>query len=274
MDEIEDLLIAANDGDDEEEEAAGWLMTYGDLMTLLLCFFVLLFSMSETKQDEFFQLMQSMRAALGQDVVPEAGTREGLTMINKEEEKQPIAVDELGGMIQAELDSIKKEAEEFILTNSLEGDVSVKVEKRGAVITVSDMLLFPPAKAEFNKEGEELLGKIAEMLKQFDYHIQVEGHTDSVPISGKQFKSNWELSANRACEIVRYLISKGIPPEKLSAEGFAEFRPVADNSTPEGRAKNRRVEIVYKRTKIEDTIYEQLEKRNSEPVQAVQDTIF
>ncbi len=273
MEDYEDLLMDTDDGDEGEEEA-GWLMTYGDLMTLLLCFFVLLFSMSETKQDEFFQLMQSMKSALGTDVVPEAGTRKGLTMIDKEAEKEVIAVDELGGMIQAELDSIKSEVEELIITNSLEGDVSVKVEKRGAVITVSDMLLFPPAKAEFNLAGEDILTKIADMLKQFDYHIQVEGHTDSEPISDKQFKSNWELSANRACEIVRYFISKGIPPDKLSAEGFAEYRPIADNSTAEGRAKNRRVEIVYKRTKIEDEIYKNLEEENSLTVPAVQDTIF
>ncbi len=244
------------------EEGAGWLMTYGDLMTLLLTFFILLFSMSETKMDKFAQLVQSLRSAIGKEDVPMAGTREGLEMLKMSGESKPEAVDELGGMVQAELDSIQSEVEEFILKNKLGGQVQVKQDGRGAVITISDLVLFPPGETEINPEGLDILDKVKDMLKQFKYHIKVEGHTDNRPINTELFPSNWELSANRASRIVRYLIENGIPPEQLSAEGFAEYRPIADNKSVEGRAKNRRVEIVYERGAIERMKMEEFEKKS------------
>ena len=132
------------------------------------------------------------------------------------------------------------------------------------MITISDVMLFPPAETRFQPGGEELLSKVAEMLKQFDYHIQIEGHTDSVPISGK-FKSNWELSANRACEVVRILIAEGISPDKLSAEGFAQYRPIGDNDTEEGRARNRRVEfVILEQQKVEMIVDDEGEELGAE----------
>lgn len=243
-----------DDFEDSGEESGGWLMTYGDMMTLLLTFFVLLFTMSETKMDTFAQLVESLRSSIGKEDVPQAGTREGLTMLDVEGESKPNAVDELGALVAAEMDSIQSEVEEFILKNKLGGSVKVKQDGRGAVITISDIVLFPPGKTEINKGADSLLLKIKDMLKQFQYHIKIEGHTDNVPIHNEQFPSNWELSANRASKIVRFLIENGIPPEQLSAEGFAEYRPIASNDTPEGRAQNRRVEIVYERGSIENVV--------------------
>ncbi len=241
--------------DDDMEDSNGWLMTYGDMMTLLLTFFILLFAMSETKMDDFAQLMESLKSAIGKQEVPEAGTREGLEMLNREaKEKKPNAVDELGAMVNKELENIKSDVEEFIMKNKLAGKVKVEMDGRGAVITISDVLLFPPGTTTINPDGESVLKEVKDVLKQFDYHIKVEGHTDNVPISTLQFPSNWELSANRASKIVRFFIANGIPPEQLSAEGFAEFRPIATNDTPEGRAQNRRVEIVYERTSVENEI--------------------
>ncbi|MFQ6604304.1 MAG: flagellar motor protein MotB [Fidelibacterota bacterium] len=251
MSEEETQPYIPDDEPESGEEGAGWLMTYGDLMTLLLTFFILLFSMSETKMDKFAQLVQSLRSAIGKEDVPMAGTREGLEMLNMGTESKPEAVDELGGMVQAELDSIQSEVEEFIMKNKLGGQVQVKQDGRGAVITISDLVLFPPGETAINPEGLDILNKVKDMLKQFDYHIKVEGHTDNRPINTELFPSNWELSANRASRIVRYLIENGIPPEQLSAEGFAEYRPVGNNNTVEGRNKNRRVEIVYERGSIE-----------------------
>lgn len=253
--EEQEVELPVSDFEQEEEGAAGWLMTYGDMMTLLLCFFVLLFAMSETEMQSWTQLVNSLKVAIGKQSVPEAGTREGLQMTTRGISLSRIdAVDELGGMVIKELDGIESKVKEFILTNSLGGQVKVDQDGRGAIITISDMLLFPPARAEFNTDGEELLVKIGEMLKQFDYHIKVEGHTDGISISSERYKSNWELSTSRASEIVRFFIENGIPPEQLSAEGFAEFRPVASNDTPEGRAQNRRVEIVYERAKIRQRV--------------------
>ncbi|MFQ6614385.1 MAG: flagellar motor protein MotB [Fidelibacterota bacterium] len=240
--------------DDGGGDDAGWLATYGDMMTLLLCFFVLMFAMSETKMDKFAELMQSLKSGIGKQQVPESGTREGLSMMNIESESKPNAVDELGGMVKAQMDSIESSVEEFVMKNKLGGQVKVKQDGRGAVITISDVILFPPGEADFVTAGADVMAKISELLKQFPYHIKIEGHTDNVPIHTKDFPSNWELSANRASKIVRYLIEHGIDPNQLSCEGFAEYRPVASNDTPEGRAKNRRVEIVYERGEIEKKV--------------------
>jgi len=239
-------------GADEEDGASpGWLATYGDMMTLLLCFFVLLFAMSETQMYAFTQVVDSLKAAIGKQQIPEAGTREGLVMINRDSKmSKPDAVDELGGLVVKELDAITSEVQEFIMKNSLEGQVKVNEDERGAVITISDMVLFATGKAEFNEAGKELLLQISDMLRQFDYHVKVEGHTDSEPINSERFKSNWELSTSRASAIVRFFIENRLPPNQLSAEGFAEFRPVNTNETEVGRAQNRRVEIVYERSKV------------------------
>jgi len=199
-----------------------------------------------------------LKQALGKEQVPEAGTREGLQMKTIEKKPEPEAVDELGGMVRKELDSIRTKVNEFIFKNKLAGKVKVETGERGAVITISDVILFPPGKTDINEGADTLLDKIADLLKQFDYHIKVEGHSDNQPIHNDLFPSNWELSANRASKIVRYFISKGLPPDRFSAEGFAEFRPIASNDTPEGRAKNRRVEIVYERSSIEKEMRKRL----------------
>jgi len=254
--------------DDDTSGGDSWLATYGDMMTLLLCFFVLMFAMSETKMDRFAELMASLKSGIGKQQVPEAGTREGLSMMNVETQAQPNAVDELGGMVKVQMDSIESKVEEFVMKNKLGGQVKVKQDGRGAVITISDIILFPPGEADFVTSGEDIMKKISELLKQFNYHIKIEGHTDNVPIHTKEFPSNWELSANRASKIVRYLIEQGIDPSQLSCEGFAEYRPVASNDTPEGRAKNRRVEIVYERGYIEKTVKSLLEAKQEEISQA------
>jgi chemotaxis protein MotB len=244
--------------EDEEDvpvEGAGWMATYADMVTLLFAFFVLLFAMSSTQQDSFKELIQSLRSALGVQMVPEAGTREGLVMQKiPEEAPRPQAVDEAGGMVQKELDAIVSEVHELIMFNQLGGKVRVVENGSGATITISDLLLFPAGRAQMSEEGLHMMKKIYKILAQFSYRIKIAGHTDNVPIRTDQFASNWELSANRACEVVRFLIDSGIDPHLISAEGFAEYRPVASNDTPDGRAQNRRVEIIYERQAIQEKI--------------------
>ncbi len=238
----------------EEEEGGGapeWVVTFSDMMSLLLCFFVLLFSMSTIEKDKFKELALSLQSALGVDEVPQAGTREGLEMKKHEAEAKPEAVDELGGMIKKEMNDIKSNVEEFIVKNQLGGQVNAKVDGRGVVITISDVVLFPAGEAEINPEASQLMEKLKDLLQEFHYRVRVDGHTDDVPIHTDKYPSNWELSAARASRIVRYFIENGVAPERLSAQGFAEFHPLVDNSTPENRGKNRRVEIVYTREAME-----------------------
>lgn len=237
---------------DDSDEGGGdeWLATYGDMVTLLLCFFVLMFAMSSVQKESFEQLVQSMKEAIGKQEIPESGTREGLIMKDVPEDQKINALDELGGMIDKDLDNVVSEVRELIMFNKLQGKVRVEKDDFGAKITLSDVLLFPTGKAEMTSAGRDLMKQIQEILKQFSYHVKILGHTDNVPIRTEKFKSNWELSANRACEVVRLLIKQGLDPELLSAEGYAKYRPLAPNDTAEGRAKNRRVEIVYDRQYI------------------------
>ncbi len=240
--------------DEEESEGEGWIVTFSDLMSLLLTFFILLYSMSTVEVSKFKQLMKSVQSALGVQQVPEAGTREGLEMLDHDGESQPDAVDELGGMVQKELQEIQSKVEEFIIKNKLGGKVSVEVGERGAVITISDVVLFPEGEAKFTRQAQPILKKLTELLKEFPYQVRVEGHTDNVPIHNSKYPSNWELSSARASEIVRFFIRHGVDPKRLVAAGYAHYRPIADNSTPEGRARNRRVEIVYVRENMEKTM--------------------
>ncbi len=136
------------------------------------------------------------------------------------------------------------------------GDERVKLEMadRGLVITFVAEVLFDSGKSQIKSEGKEILQKIANVLKKEtpDNEIGIEGHTDNEPIKHSGFKSNWELSTARATEVLHYLVDNGkLNPEKLSATGYGEFRPVTNNDTPEGRQKNRRVEIIIKPMKIE-----------------------
>lgn len=234
------------------EGAPGWMATFADLVTLLMCFFVLLFAMSTTQQETYKELVQSLRSALGAQAVPETGTREGLTMhaVPSEPETENQQIDELGAMIEKELDDIVSEVRELVLFNKLGGEVSVTKTEDGVVITMSDLLLFAEGGTKLSDKGHDILKKVAVVLAKLAYHVKIKGHTDSEPISSAQFPSNWELSSARASTVVRLLVQNGVPPFYVSAEGYAQYHPVATNDTAQGRARNRRVEIVYERDSI------------------------
>jgi len=125
------------------------------------------------------------------------------------------------------------------------GQLTVSIEQGRIVINLPDNVLFKTGSARVNPEGQEALKQIADLLKEFsDRRFQVEGHTDNVPIKSSRFPSNWELSTARALSVVHLMVEQGVAPENVSAAGFGEFHPRADNETPEGRALNRRIEII------------------------------
>lgn len=245
-----------------EEEGGGlpgWMATFADLVTLLMCFFVLMFAMSTIQEETFKELVQSLKSALGVQQVPETGTREGLIMPSTpseepSKEKDDSAMDEIGGMVQKEVEEIVSDVKELVMFNKLGGNVKVEENDDGAVITISDVLLFKPGAGSMNEKGLPVMAKIAKVLKQFSYPIKVSGHTDDIPIKTEKFPSNWELSATRASDVVRFLITQGVDPALISAEGRAEFAPLTNNKTAKNRARNRRVEIVYERGSIAKSI--------------------
>lgn len=232
--------------------APEWMCTFSDLVTLLMCFFVLLFAMSTTQQETYKELVQSLRSALGSQAVPESGTREGLTMhaVPSEQPSENQQIDELGGMIEKELEEIVSEVRELVLFNKLGGEVSVTKTEDGVVITMSDLLLFAQGGATLSDKGQDILQKVASVLSKLAYRVKIKGHTDAEPISSALYPSNWELSSARASTVVRLLIQNGVSPQYVSAEGYAQYHPVATNDTAQGRARNRRVEIVYERDSI------------------------
>lgn len=237
--------------DEVEEGAPTWIVTFADLVTLLMVFFILLFAMGTIEDEKFRQIKESLKDALGEDTIPEAGIREGLDVVKQIlDEKTVHAVDEVGAMVAKEIEEIASEVEEFVYKNKLSGQVEVSSDERGAVITLSDTVLFPPGAARMTFKGRETIKQIFDLLKQFDYQVKIEGHTDNIPIRTEIFPSNWELSAHRAAEVARMLVDEGFPPHHLSIEGFAGYRPKVANDSPQNRAVNRRIEIVYQRGSI------------------------
>ncbi len=246
---------------EEEEEAEehecpegspAWVMTFADLVTLLMVFFILLFAMGSIEDEKWRQIKSSLRDALGQEEIPEAGVREGLDVIkeNKLDEATIHAIDEVGAMVAKEVEEIASEVEEFVFKNKLAGKVDVSADERGAVITLSDTVMFPPGKSRMTYTGDEIIKQVFDILKQFSYQVKIEGHTDNAPIRTERFPSNWELSAARAAEVARKLVRAGFNPTQLSIEAFAQYRPKVPNDSREGRATNRRIEIVYQRGSI------------------------
>lgn len=230
-------MMPANGG-----SSGSWLTTYGDMVTLLLTFFVLLFSFSTLDLERFRAVMQSFQGSLG---VLESG-------MTISDQASIAGRDSPMGQL-FEQNPLERELAEDVLyalsalqaTLGLQDSFWIEFTERGLVIHFTDRVLFDTGKAELKPEARELLAVLAGQLKDLPQAIRVEGHTDNVPIHNAVFPSNWELSAARAVGVVRYLIEAGgIDPRRLAAVGYGEYRPIASNETAEGRARNRRVDIV------------------------------
>jgi len=245
-----------------DEGAPAWVMTFADLVTLLMVFFILLFAMGTIEEKKWRQIKESLRHALGVETIPEAGIREGLEVRKSElDENAVTAVDEVGAMVAKEVEQIISEVEEFVFKNELAGQVQVASDERGAVITIADVVLFSPGQARMTPQGKEVIRQTFRLLNQFRYKVKIEGHTDDAPIHTERFPSNWELSASRAAEVARMFVESGFRAEDLSIEGFAQYRPKFPNDSPANRAANRRIEIVYQRGSIENRMVDVLRRK-------------
>lgn len=224
----------------------GWLTTYSDLVTLLLCFFILLFSFSSVDAEKFRSIMASFQGGSG---VLEGGTSLDI----------PINTIEDYVDIEADLKSLIENLDEYAETLGLGERLEIKAEERGIVIRFMDNVLFDSGSAEIKPESLEILKSVAEMLNREEFskrQIKVEGHTDSDPIlRSAKFPTNWELSSARATNVLRYLVEvENIEGNRISSSGYSYYRPILPNDTPENKAKNRRVDIVI----LKDS-YEELE---------------
>lgn len=217
--------------------APGWMLTYGDMVTQILIFFVLLFSFSKVDQGKFGSAMISIQGALG--VLP------GNTAIVDSGESGSASTS-LPTMTEADFGQLEQ-AERLIRDQlgSTEGVELTIEDDRGLVVRMKDSVLFDSGQADLKPAAMAVLARLAETVKGLPNQIRIEGHTDDRPIRTVRYPSNWELSTARATNVIRYLIEQcGLSPKRLSAAGYGEYRPVADNSSEAGRARNRRVDIV------------------------------
>ena len=231
-----------------EEQKTGapeWMSTYGDMMTLLLCFFVLLFSFATLDVQKFQAIAQSMNGSLG--VLDSGMTLSMEPLVNSFPADSPNEEVE-------EFRQLYEQMSEYIKENNLESSITLRLDERGLLVRFMDDVLFESGKADLTPKAREIINKVSEIIRQNNKNIRVEGHTDNVPINTFRFPSNWELSTTRAVNVVKYLIEeRGIEAKRMSASGYSDQHPVDDNDTSEGRQKNRRVDMVILREEENDT---------------------
>jgi chemotaxis protein MotB len=230
-------------GQAKEVKRAGWLTTFNDMVTLLMVFFVLMFSLSRIDTKKMADLQYALQSGFGI-------LREGKQISIAVQDGQPVK----------DMSHIKTQAEgrrgimgpsmqqtiEAAL-DSLDADIGIQVifTEQGAHLSFEDGVLFDFGRAAISTKGYAVLDEIADVVRKMPYPIRVEGHTDNVPIHTKRFPSNWELSTARAVNVLKYFADAGrMDPRRLSAVGYGESRPLVANDSPRHRAKNRRVEIV------------------------------
>jgi chemotaxis protein MotB len=224
------------------ENAERWLLTYADLITLLMVFFVVLYSMSQADSTKFKRISAALQQAFNVDVLQ----GQAAASIEDGSSKPTQPVDDLISDTQVPQVARLKDKIESVLQGSTQTpDVTVGVDKEGVVIRLSGSYLFDSGRAELKPNSLAVLDAVATELRLAENDIRVDGHTDSTPlVDSPRYPTNWELSAARALAVTRYLSeTDGVRSGRLMAAGYGEFRPLVLNDTREHRALNRRVEI-------------------------------
>ncbi|HBW36490.1 flagellar motor protein MotB [Desulfosporosinus sp. BICA1-9] len=253
----------------EKENGERWLLTYADLITLLMIFFVVLYSMSKVDAERFQAVAESLNKALGggtpakielatSPVGPsliQTGTpspRTTHTNSNTNEETKNTTQENTDAENMS-IEAIKAKLDKFAADNQIQSKLVSSLEERGLVVSIQETLLFESGSASINDRARDILEKISTVLAPTPNQIRVEGHTDNLPIRTPQFPSNWELSVIRATNVVQILLNDQIIPSRLSATGYGEYRPISPNDTDTGRSKNRRIDLIILRSKYDLT---------------------
>lgn len=231
---------------EEDKNLNAWMATYSDLVTLLLCFFVLLFATSDVNSEKFKQIAESFSKKLsimpGQnsDMLDALGN--GIVAMPQVKGESDKEFEEQG---KEELEEMAKNFENYFEENGLKDEIQVEKSDRYITLNFKDGILFDVGKADIKSEAIKVLSMVSDEIAKYpDNHIKIEGHTDNMPINTVRFPNNWYLSASRAISVATYFIdTKNFEPNRISTEGYGEYRPKAPNDTPENRSKNRRVEI-------------------------------
>lgn len=203
--------------DQESHHRDRWLISYADLVTLLLALFIVMYAASDRERAHTIAASFAAENSAGRGVLPGA---------------------------EAPSDERAKFQKSLTEDPSIVDKAKIRETKSGLVVSLSEAGTFAPGDATLGAEAQLLVKALADRLQSNDFQVRVEGHTDSVPISTAKYSSNWELSTARAANVLQKLVENGLAPERLSAAGYGGFQPIADNTTPDGRSQNRRVDIV------------------------------
>jgi len=227
---------------DKREGTNDWMVTFSDLMTLLLVFFVLLYSFSIIDKMKFQRFVASFQGVGILDQGPEPMDKDKTQDFNiPTEEKCQVDSSAREDNLYKTYTAVK----EYIQEHNLSMEVDVRFSERGIVLEIKDDILFSSGEADLKPQAMEILKKLSGLLGSIPNTISVEGHTDNRPIHNVQFDSNWELSSARALAVVRHLSERlELDPKRFCAVGYGEYRPIVPNTTAENLAKNRRVTIV------------------------------
>lgn len=224
-----------------------WLLTYSDLITLLMIFFVVMYASSNVDSAKYKAISESLNVVFTGGGNSTVGTDQRPNISKDTSPIDSTIVEE------NKMKEIKKQVDTYLKENFISDNVKTNIDKRGLVISLNNTLFFDTGKAEIKLESNEKLIEIGKMLNKINNYVRVEGHTDNIPIKNDRFKSNWQLSCERAANVTMLLIEKsGVSPEKVSAVGYGECRPIGDNKLESGRAKNRRVDIVIMNSKFNE----------------------
>lgn len=214
----------------EDINTNGWLDTYADTITLLLTFFILLYSISAIDSQKLNKLAEAMKKSL-----------QGSTNITEIKNIEDLKV----GEGKSDYENLAEKLNTVIEQNALTDVVKIREEERGVVLQLDETILFDSGEAVLKDYSRNILNTITTVIKNIDNDVLIEGNTDNIPINNEYFKSNWELSTARAVSIVRYFVeTKELSPTRFSVKGYAEYKPLVENNTEENRSINRRVDIL------------------------------
>ncbi|MEW6191876.1 MAG: flagellar motor protein MotB [Bacillota bacterium] len=239
----------------EEANRERWLITYADLITLLLIFFIVLFTFSNIDAKKFAGIAESLSKALGGGggmvlEGPGPSVVAGAPVSQERVETKFSLSKEAKETLQ--MQKIKEQIEKYAREQGLAARVTARIEERGVVVSIQDTALFPLGSADLTPQARLIVRKVGEILLATDNYIRIEGHTCDLPIHTARFPSNWELSVARATSVVQELLRINFPPQRLSASGYGEYRPVAPNDSEANRQKNRRVDFVVLRSRYKE----------------------
>ena len=221
-----------------------WLVSYADFITLLFAFFVVMYSAAQLDKRRAGQLATAIQTAFQQygSLPPHPADVGGLAA-HGVPSNLPV-----GNTEPDDFNLLRKRVEDALAEEIATGEVGVRVTSEGLVISLREVGFFDTGSADLRPSSRPAFDRLAAVLRSANSELRIEGHTDNVPIHNARFSSNWDLSTARATATIRLLMTKyNFAPERLAASGYAEFRPIANNATAEGRSTNRRVDIVVPR---------------------------